>query len=110
MKFNYIDGKEGDTDKMPDFPAMHIEAVAKCREILKGAGLNYFLFSLDSQGGGGGSVSVPDNARLKLAMIQNSDDQFASMFKGTVRIVMWDDERYDLVPNVIPKVLKNLPK
>jgi len=110
MKFNYIDGKEGDTDKLPDLPAMHIEAVAKCREILKGAGLSFFLFSIDSQGGGSGSVNVPDDAKLKLAMIQNTDDNFAKMFKGTVRVAIWDDEKYDLAPNVIPRVLKNLTK
>lgn len=108
MKIKYIDGKEGDTNTMADVPAMHMEAVSKCREILKEAGLNYFLFSLDSNGGGGGSVAIPDDARKKLGMIQNVDDQFRVIFKECIRVGLWNDEKYDFPENTIPQILKNI--
>lgn len=110
MKIKCLDGKELDTEKMADVPAMHMEAISKCREILKEAGVDYILFSIDSVGGGGGSVKISDDAKKKLTLIKHADDQLRAMFQNCVRIVMWDDKKYDFPENLMTQILKNIEK
>jgi len=108
MKIQYLDGKEGDTDKMRDIVAMHLEAINECIPILKKMKLNYILVSLDEEGGTAGAVYTPDDPLKKLELINNLNNFLLKMFNGGARIVLWNDEKFDLLENALPKIIENL--
>jgi hypothetical protein len=112
MEFKYIDGQKQDTYKLPDMMATHIEALEKCRKILVDAGLSFFIWSTDKDGGGSGAVSIPDDAKEKIRLLDNADKQFKASFKNGLNVSMCfvHKETGNLVPFyvMLPEMLKNL--
>jgi hypothetical protein len=112
MEFEYIDGQKQNTDKLPDMMAMHIEALEKCRKILMDAGLSFFLWSTDKDGGGSGALSIPDDPKEKIRLLDNADKQFKASFKGKANVSMCfvHKETGNLIPfyAMLPEMLKEI--
>ena len=106
MKFKYIDGQDGDDKNLNEFARCQIEALQKCKNILKEANLNFFIVSLDSKGDGGGIFNLPEDNLTAFGMIINLDDQLKYAYKDFVRVIVANDGDYHMVPDIAPKLLK----
>ncbi len=110
MKFKYMKGGEGDTDKMPDFTAMHMETLHKAGELLKEIGLYYVIFSIDQNDNGGGTVNLPPAKKLiqSLGVLVNMDDQLKSLYNGKIRLFAEADGKFYPLPLVVAKTFEEI--